>query len=192
VTNQPAGLVEDRGGATTKASGATDQRLIGPGGYALALVCCFSISSLLPTHVHDDGPRELRPYPGCAVWVVRTVYPRTPGSLTDTRCDCQARRCGATAPPARACATPVPGQGLPPDTHPASGGSHTGTLDRGRARQRAQTCGAAAGNGPKERPELCCSFKSRPRLRRGSPYAPRSRRRLRSPELPACNSSGRS
>jgi hypothetical protein len=38
--------------------------VIGPGGYALALVYCFSTSSLLPTRHSNRGPRELGPYPG--------------------------------------------------------------------------------------------------------------------------------
>ncbi len=43
-------VVEPATGHVVGAVGkATDQRLIGPGGYALALVYCFSTSSLLPT-----------------------------------------------------------------------------------------------------------------------------------------------
>ncbi len=64
MTNQPAGLDTGKGGATTKASGATDQQLIGPGAYALGIVYCFGISSLPPTQHSSLGSRELGPYPG--------------------------------------------------------------------------------------------------------------------------------
>ena len=55
MTNQPAGLDAGRDGATTQASEATDQHLIGPGAYALGEVYCFGISSLPPAQRNDLG-----------------------------------------------------------------------------------------------------------------------------------------
>ena len=101
MRNQPAGLEDDNGGADKGSSGATDQRLIGPGGYALALVYCFGISSLPPTQHSNRGSRELGPYPGRESVGYTTVYPRTPAA-SPTPGHLVKRRAGAATPPARA------------------------------------------------------------------------------------------
>jgi hypothetical protein len=143
--------------------------LIGPGGYALALVYCFSISSLLPTQHLDLGPRELGPYPGRAsVGYTNRLSADTP-RLTGPPVPVNVSPVTKATPTAPACAAPGPGQGphspraagwqtqTPPEPLTAAGHGRSKNL-RGRR-----------GDGSDEHtagPELRCYFKSRPRLRR--------------------------
>src|SRR5687768_15400336 len=68
--------------------------------------------------------------PVVRAWATRTVYPRTPGSMTQQSRAGQARAVAKASPPAQACAAPAHGQG--PQTEAPQDSE---ALDRARPRQ---------------------------------------------------------